>query len=126
MNDKRYRDLNERDENRKASASWIGKFFAIFFGVVTPVRCTGKLYLVKKLQEYKVDTSVFSEQCLQELVEAILQQSDYRRNIFVSHTNDVALLIKCRLDGDNLFMAAMGWPKPFVDILCRHNLLQKA
>jgi hypothetical protein len=103
-------------------------------GAVLPVRHTGKLYLVRELQKCGVDTSIIPAACLQDLTDAAIrqckEQSEFEgykwRAAIIQYIEQVAFLIACRLGGDNIYMSAMAWPAPFVDILHKHSILNDA
>jgi hypothetical protein len=130
MSDPRYPELYERDEVRKSKSGAIQYLFSAMLGAVLPVRYSGKLYLVRELQKYRTNTSTIPEACLRDLTdEAIRQckeQSGFEdrswRGTITQHIDQIAFLITCRLSGDNMYMSAMSWPAPFVDILHKHGM----
>ena len=131
MSDPRYRELYERDEKRRNSAGAINGIFAAIVGLLMPVRYSGKLYLVRELQRQGVDTSRFTEACLQQLTDEIIlgckvqaefERYDWRAAI-PTNTEQVAVLISSRVCGDTLYMSAVKWPIPYELILDRHGLL---
>jgi hypothetical protein len=134
MIDPRYPELYERDEVRKSKRGIIEYWLDTMLGTVLPVRHTGKLYLMRELQKCSINTSIIPEACLQDLTdEAIRQCKDqsrfegrWWRSTITQHIEEIAFLIACRLDGDNIYMAAMRRPDPFVDILRKHSLLPDA
>jgi hypothetical protein len=131
--DQRYPELHRRDEARRNSAGTAGTLLAAAFGLLMPVRYTGKLYLVRELQGCGVDTSRLSETCLRELTDEAIRQCKEQcrfegrswRGAITQHIEQVAFLIGCRLSGDNAFLSALSWPTPFIDILSRHGLLRE-
>jgi hypothetical protein len=131
MIDPRYPQLHERDEVRKAKSGVAGRVLAGLAGALMPVRYTGKLYLIRELQKEGVDTSIIPESCLQELTDEAIRrckdQSSFEgrnwRSAITQHLEQIAFLIACRLQGDDLYMSAMSWPKPFVDILRKYSLV---
>jgi hypothetical protein len=131
MSDPRYPQLYERDERRRSRASAFGVIVTALVGAVLPIRYTGKLYLVRELQKEGVQTHNLSESCLQELTNEIIRQCkeqaefEHRnwRSVITQHIEQVAFLIACRLQGDHVYLSAMSWPVPFVNILTRHGLL---
>ncbi len=134
MSDPRYPELYERDEARKSKSGAIQYLIAAILGAVLPVRHTGKLYLVRELQKCGMNTAIIPAACLRDLTdEAIRQckeQSSFEgrswRSTITPHVEQIAFLIACRLGGDNIYMSAMRWPDPFVDILRKHGLLPEA
>jgi hypothetical protein len=100
-------------------------------GAVLPVRFSGKLYLVREFQKCGMNNAVIPEACLRDLTNEAIRQCkeqsrfeghSWRGNI-TQHISQIAFLIACRLQGDDIYMSAMSWPAPFVDILRKHGLL---
>jgi hypothetical protein len=131
MSDSRYPKLYERDEVRKSKSGAIQYLLAAIFRAVLPVRYSGKLYLVRELQKCGMNTSIIPEACLRDLTDQAIrqckEQSSFEgrgwRSTITQHIEQIAFLIACRLGGDNIYMSAMRWPDPFVDILRKHGLL---
>jgi hypothetical protein len=133
MSDPRYPELYERDDARK-SKSALQYLLAAILGAVIPVRYSSKLYLVRELQKFGTNTSIIPEACLRDLTEEAIRQCKEQsrfegpswRGTITQHIEQIAFLITCRLDGDNMYMSAMSWPTPFVDILCKYSLVPDA
>jgi hypothetical protein len=78
-------------------------------------------------------TSTMPQACLRDLTDEIIRQCKEQasfegyswRAAITQSIEQVAILITCRLNGDNIYMSAMRWPVPFVDILIKHGLLAK-
>jgi hypothetical protein len=130
MSDPRYPELYERDEARRTKSGPLGYLLAVITGIVVPVQYSGKLYLVRELQKYGANTSTIPEVCLRELTdEAIRQCKDQAkfegrnwRTNFTLYIEQIAFLIACRLSGDAIYLSAMTWPVPFVNILRKYGL----
>jgi hypothetical protein len=134
MTDPRYPKLYERDEARKVKIGAMLYVLTRILGAVLPIRYSGKLYLVRELQKGGANTSIIPESCLRELTDEAIRQCKEQsrfegrswRASITHHIEQIAFLITCRLAGDDLYMSAMSWPDPFVDILRKHGLLPDA
>jgi hypothetical protein len=134
MSDPRYPELYERDEARRSRSGAIRSLLTAILGAVTPLRYSSKLYLVRELQKCGMNTSIIPEACLRDLTDEAIRQCKEQsrfeghswRGTITRHIEQVAFLITCRLNGDNIYLSAMTWPVPFVDILRKHGLLPEA
>jgi hypothetical protein len=131
MSDPRYPELYKRDESRKNKSGVLQYLLAAMLGAVLPVRYSSKLYLVRELQKCGVNTAIIPEACLCDLTDEAIrkckEQSAFEghrwRHAITQHISQIAFLIACRLQGDDIYMSAVGWPVPFVDILRKHGLV---
>jgi hypothetical protein len=131
MSDPRYPELYKRDEARKSKSGPVQRVLTVIVGAVLPVRYTGKLYLVRELQKFGVDTARIPEACLRELTDEVVSlcklESKIRRRswrgVITDRIEGTAFLIARCLAGDKEYLSEADW---FTDILRKYRLLPDA
>ncbi|HXV00797.1 MAG TPA: hypothetical protein VG166_09880 [Caulobacteraceae bacterium] len=127
MGDARYQRFYERDEARRATMAPAQAVLGAFLGLMMPVSYSGKLYLVRELQRFGVDTSAFPEQCLRRLTETVVAQCKFMSKIrrrpwraeLTSSFEGTALLIAYHLSGDR---KDFSLPDTYADILSDYGI----
>lgn len=123
----RYDRFYERDEAGRRSGGPARAVLATILGIVMPIGYSGKLYLVRELQRFGVDTSPFPEPCLQRLADSIISTCKFIsklrgrawRSEITGAIEGAALLIANHISGDD---PSLPLPECYLDILRDHGL----